>query len=369
MWTVTKVESCANKYTFVWRKSVEKNQSRLKTRLAALLEKIEQENELESGELPSPENISTEDFSRRIERIKSAVDEAKLEKQQQKALKNAEQKSLPKLQEYDEHLSVMGERNSYSKTDKDVTFMRMKEDHMLNGQLKPGYNVQQSTENQFVTHYDVFPTPTDYLTNIPYQEGFAKRYGFYSDVVVADSGYGSEQNYQYFEQKDITAYVKYPLFHKEQHKKYQENAFLPNNLYYNEKDDYYVCPMGQHMDKVRDEQRVSDGGFRCVVSIYRAQNCEGCPLRGQCNKARGNRQIEVNHRLNAYKRQARELLTSEKGLEYRSKRPIEPEAVFGQLKANGDFRRMRLRGKEGVSLEFGLKAMAHNIQKMHRKGA
>ena len=365
----TKVESCANKYTFVWRKSVEKNQSKLKARVAALLQKIEQENELESGELPSPENISTEDFSRRIERIKSAVDEAKLAKQQQKALKDAEQKSLPKLKEYDEHLSKMGERNSYSKTDEDATFMRMKEDHMMNGQLKPGYNVQQSTENQFITHYEVFPNPTDYLTNIPYQEGFAKRYGFYSDVVVADSGYGSEQNYQYFEQKGITAYVKYPLFHKEQHKKYQENAFLPNNLYYNEKDDYYVCPMGQHMDKVRDEQRVSDGGFKSVVSVYRAQNCEGCPLRGQCHKARGNRQIEVNHRLNAYKRQARELLTSEEGLEYRSKRPIEPEAVFGQLKANGGFRRMRLCGKEGVSLEFGLKAMAHNIQKMHRRGA
>ena len=365
----TKVESCANKYTFVWRKSVEKNQSKLKARVAALLQKIEQENELESGELPSPENISTEDFSRRIERIKSAVDEAKLAKQQQKALKDAEQKSLPKLQEYDGHLSKMGKRNSYSKTDEDATFMRMKEDHMMNGQLKPGYNVQQSTENQFITHYEVFSNPTDYLTNIPYQEGFAKRYGFYSDVVVADSGYGSEQNYQYFEQKGITAYVKYPLFHKEQHKKYQENAFLPDNLYYNGKDDYYVCPMGQQMDKVRDEQRVSDGGFKSVVSVYRAQNCEGCPLRGQCHKARGNRQIEVNHRLNAYKRQARELLTSEEGLEYRSKRPIEPEAVFGQLKANGGFRRMRLCGKEGVSLEFGLKAMAHNIQKMHQRGA
>lgn len=159
----TKVESCANKYTFVWRKSVEKNQSKLKARLAALLQKIEQENELESGEMPSLENISTEDFSQRIERIKSAVDEARLEKQQRKALKDAEQKSLPKLKEYDEHLSKMGERNSYSKTDEDATFMRMKEDHMMNGQLKPGYNVQQSTENQFIIHYEVFPNPTDYL--------------------------------------------------------------------------------------------------------------------------------------------------------------------------------------------------------------
>lgn len=365
----TKVESCANKYTFVWRKTVEKNQAKLKNRLAALLQKIEQENEIESGELPSPDTMSVADFSSRIERIKSSIDETKIEKSKQKALKEAEKKDIPKLQEYDNHLSIMEERNSYSKTDTDATFMRMKEDHMLNGQLKPGYNIQQSTENQFITHYEVYQNPTDYLTHIPYQESFAQCYGFYSSIVVADSGYGSEQNYQYFEQKGITAYVKYPLFHKEQHKKYRENAFLPNNLYYNEKDDYYVCPMGQHMNHVRDEQRINDVGFKSTISIYRAQNCDGCPLRGQCYKARGNRQIEVNHRLNAYKCQARELLTSEEGLRHRSNRPIEPEAVFGQLKANGGFRRMRLRGKAGVSLEFGLKAMAHNIKKMHVKRA
>jgi transposase len=364
----TKVESCANKYTFVWRKSVEHNQSKLKARLAALLQKIEQENEMESGEQPTPDKMSVADFRSRIEHIKSSIDVAKIEKSRQKALKDAEQKSIPKLQEYDKHLSVIGERNSYSKTDTDATFMRMKEDHMLNGQLKPGYNIQQSTENQFITHYEVFHNPTDFLTNIPYQESFAKRYGRYSDVVVADSGYGSEQNYQYFEQKGITAYVKYPLFHKEQHKTYQENAFLPNNWYYDKESDYYICPMGQCMEHVQDEQRVTDGGFKSVVSMYRARNCEGCPLRGQCHRARGNRQIEVNHRLNAYRRQARELLMSDEGVKYRSRRSTEPEAVFGQLKANGGFRRMRLRGKEGVGLEFGLKAMAHNIQKMHRKG-
>lgn len=359
----TKVESCANKYTFVWRKSVEKNQSKLKLRVSLLLQQIEQSNQLDSGEHPSPEDMSVEDFSAHIEHIKSAIDEDKLEKSQRKALKDAEQKYVPKLKEYRKHLTIMGTRNSYSKTDPDATFMRMKEDHMLNGQLKPGYNIQQSTENQFIIHYQVFANPTDYLTNIPYQDSFAERYTHYSDVVVADSGYGSEQNYQYFEQKGITAYVKYPLFHKEQHKKYQENAFSPDHLYYNAEDDYYVCPMGQHMCKVREEKRVSDGGFTSTVSIYRAQNCKDCPLRGQCHKSRGNRQIEVNHRLNDYKRQARELLTSEEGLQHRSKRPIEPEAVFGQLKANGAFRRMRLRGKEGVSLEFGLKAMAHNIKK------
>ena len=121
----TKVESCANKYTFVWRKTVEKNQAKLKNRLAALLQKIEQENEIESGELPSPDTMSVADFSSRIERIKSSIDETKIEKSKQKALKEAEKKDIPKLQEYDNHLSIMEERNSYSKTDTDATFMRI----------------------------------------------------------------------------------------------------------------------------------------------------------------------------------------------------------------------------------------------------
>ena len=365
----TKLESCANKYTFVWRGSVEKSDAKLKARVAALLEKIEKENDLSSDEMPSPEDMSVEDFENRLSKIKSSIAEEKRTKQENKQIKEIEQKSLPKMKEHKEQLEKMGNRNSYSKTDEEATFMRMKEDAMLNGQLKPGYNMQMSTENQFITHYMAFPNPTDYLTFITYENAFEKRYQTRSDEITADSGYGSEQNYAYCAEHDIVAFVKYPMFHKEQKKAFSQNPFLQNNLYYNDEEDYYVCPMGQHMDKVREEIRVSDGGYRSVVSVYRAKNCEGCPLRCLCHKSKSDRQIEVNHQLNYYRSQAKELLTSEEGLKRRSRRPIEPEAVFGQLKANGMFRRMRLRGMAGVNLEFGLKAMAHNIKKMAQKAS
>lgn len=68
---------------------------------------------------------------------------------------------------YEEQLVIMGVRNSFSKTDHDATFMRMKEDHMLNGQLKPGYNIQLATENQFALAYDCYPNPTDTRTFYP----------------------------------------------------------------------------------------------------------------------------------------------------------------------------------------------------------
>jgi hypothetical protein len=262
----------------------------------------------------------------------------------------------------------MGERNSYSKTDPDATFMRMKEDHMRNGQLKPAYNVQISTENQFITHYGIYQRPGDTATLIPHLESFRKMYGTQSEAVVADAGYGSEHNYEYFLNHGITPFVKYSYFHLEQKRKYKNNPFLPQNLYYNKDGDYLVCPMGQHMEFTGKSVRTTDLGYRSTVSIYQAKRCEGCPLRGMCHQGKGNRKIEINHQLNEYKQYVRTLLNSEEGLYHRSQRPVEPEAVFGQIKHNSLFNRFRLRSIVKVNTEFGLVAMAHNLKKMAING-
>ena len=365
----SKVESSANKYTFVWRKSVEKFDSRLKQKTDALLKQIEERHAIECEEDTSAGELTVEDFSERLERLSERIDESELSRQETRTVKKIKEESIPKMEEYREHLEIMGGRNSYSKTDHDATFMRMKEDHMMNGQLKPGYNVQISTENQFITHYGIYQRPTDTLTYISYQQSFRDRYGRFSDSNVADSGYGSEENYKFMTDNGIAPYVKFNMFHVEQKRKYSDNPFLPQNLYYNEKDNYYVCPMGQHMDFVREEKRYTESGFEQTVSIYRARRCHGCPLIAKCHKAKGNRTIEVNHRLNAYKDMVRSLLTSEEGLMHRSRRPIEPEAVFGQLKANGMFKRFRLKGLSGTGIEFGLKAIAHNLMKLSNKVA
>ena len=365
----TKIESSSNKYTFVWKKTVMKYDERLKRKTLALIEQIEKNHAIECEDETSAGELTVEDFSERLERLSERIDESELSKQESKDIRKTKEESLPKMEEYREHLEIMGERNSYSKTDHDATFMKMKEDHMMNGQLKPGYNVQISTENQFITHYGIYQRPTDTLTYITYQKAFRDRYGRFSDSNVADSGYGSEENYKFMTDNGIAPYVKFNMFHTEQKRKYKDNPFLPQNLYYNREENYYVCPMGQHMDFVRKEKRYTDSGFEQTVSIYRARRCHGCPLRAKCHKAKGNRTIEVNHRLNAYKDMVRELLTSEEGLEHRSRRPIEPEAVFGQLKANGMFKRFRLKGLSGTNVEFGLKAIAHNLMKLSNKVA
>ena len=365
----TKIESVANKYTFVWRGSVEKYDARLKAKTEALLRQIEQNHAIENQENPVPEELTAEEVTKRVERIKEKVDADNLGKEERKALKQIETDSVPRMNRYREQLETMGSRNSYSKTDPDATFMRMKEDAMLNGQLKPGYNVQISTENQFITNFGIYQRPTDTLTMISYLESFKARYGMQSEEIVADSGYGSEENYEYMFSNGMTPYVKYNMFHVEQRRGYRNNPFRVSNLFYNPDDDFYVCPMGQKLKFIRREKRYTASGYQQTVSVYRAGRCEGCPLRGQCHKSKRDRQIEVNHTLDDYKARARELLTSEQGIKHRSNRPIEPEAVFGQIKECGRFRRLRLKGLTGAKIDFGLKALAHNLRKLAQSWA
>lgn len=365
----TKIESVANKYTFVWRGSVEKYDARLKAKTEALLRQIEQNHAIENQENPVPEELTAEEVTKRVERIKEKVDAETLSKEERKALKQIETDSVPRMNRYRGQLETMGPRNSYSKTDPDATFMRMKEDAMLNGQLKPGYNVQISTENQFITNFGIYQRPTDTLTMISYLESFKARYGMQSEEIVADSGYGSEENYEYMFSNGMSPYVKYNMFHVEQRRGYRNNPFRVSNLFYNPYDDFYVCPMGQKLKFIRQEKRYTASGYQQTVSVYRASRCEGCPLRGQCHKSKRDRQIEVNHTLDDYKARARELLTSEQGIKHRSNRPIEPEAVFGQIKECGRFRRLRLKGLTGAKIDFGLKALAHNLRKLAQSWA
>ncbi len=234
---------------------------------------------------------------------------------------------------------------------------------MGNGQLKPAYNVQISTENQFITNYGIYQRPGDTATLIPYLDSFETRFNRTSEEIVADAGYGSEQNYEYMRERQMEPYVKYNYFHMEQKRKMKRNIFHPSNLFYNADGDFYICPMGQKMVRCGTTKNVSDLGYISYSARYRAIRCEGCPLRGGCFKAQGDRTMEVNHSLNEHKAYARELLTSERGLYHRSMRPIEPEAVFGQIKAGHMFRRFALRSLAKVNVEFGLIAVAHNLRK------
>jgi len=362
----TKIESRSNRYTFVWRKTVEKNKSKLESKIRTILEQIDEgiagDDNGPGDDPPAP--VNSEELMERIEKI----NREHLSKADRKAVKTLEEKHLPKLMEYEKQLKTLGTRNSYSKTDKDATFMRMKDDHLQNGQLKPAYNLQISTENQFFTHFDFYPNPTDFLTFIPFNNGFRERYDKMPKTEVADAGYGSEENYEFMKDNDIEAYVKYPSFYAEQKKSFKNNAFNVQNLFYNEEKDFYVCPMGQHMENVGNSTRTTESGNISKTVVYQAKNCSSCPLKGLCHNAKGNRRIEINKNLNEHRKKTRELLDSEEGVMHRKRRSVEPESVFGQTKANKQYNRFRHFGGEKIKMDFAIFAIAFNIGKMFNKG-
>ena len=369
----TKIESKANKYTFVWRKSVERNREKLFEKIRVLLQQINEQMaqdkaaDVDTLEL-TPQTLC--EISKEFKEALGSAPEAKTK--EEKAAQRGKNKMFKelerhgeKLAEYNSRLEQMEGRNSISKTDPSATFMRMKEDAMCNGQTKPGYNLQISSENQFITDFALFPNPTDTLTFIPFLGSFPGRYGRFPKRVVADSGYGSEENYRFMDEAGIEGFVKYNRFHLEHRPRYKPDTFHPDSLYYNEEGDYYICPMGQRMSRTGTVQTRTEGGYISQSACYRAIRCKGCPLRCLCYKAKANqRTIRVNHRLNAYKRKACELLTSEEGIKERGRRCIEPEAVFGQMKSNMAYRRFRHMGKDKVVMDFTFFAIAFNIKKL-----
>jgi len=362
----TKIEANANRYTFVWGRSISKSKDRIKKQLDELWNYAESvaREELENNEPDSFEKIDQESVLRTIESIDKALKGKQVDKKVKQKLNYARKNWPENLKKYEQQEKTLGNRSSYSKTDPDATFMRMKEDHMLNGQLKPGYNWQISTENQCILGYTIHQTTNDMTTLQSHMESLKEYLGKMPDTLVADAGYGSEENYEYLENNDVEAYVKYNYFHKEQCKKWKTDPYRIDNLSYNENEDYYICPMGQQMAFLKEKNKITDNGFKQTKRLYQAQDCQHCSKRESCHNRQGNRIIEINPKLNHYKSIIRERLTSEKGLKYRKKRPADVEAVFGIIKGNKNYRKFLLRGLEKVEIEVGLLALSHNLSKL-----
>lgn len=292
--------------------------------------------------------------------------EKKVPKKVKQKLNYARKNWPDKLREYQEKESILGKRGSFSKTDQDATFMRMKEDHMKNGQLKPGYNLQISTSGQYILHYSLHQSTTDYSTLIPHLEGFKQAYKTLPEELTADAGYGSEENYMFLEKTGIEAFVKYNTFDitKKRKKTEFKYPFRSENLHYSSNEDVFYCPMGQKMKFVGNGKRTTTTGFVQQVKRYRATRCQGCPLRGVCYRGKGNRTIEINFNVRRLRAKSKQNLESEKGIAHRKKRPVDVEPVFGHIKHNRGFRRFMLRGIENVQIESGLLAIAHNLLKV-----
>lgn len=374
----TKLESAANRYTFVWGRAIETNKKKMYSQLEELwnyTQKIASE-ESKIIELPSFEAIDSEKITKTVDQIHQVLKQTQVEESQKAEKKKVQakatyaQRNWPlKWIDYTKSEEILGQRTSYSKTDPDATFMRLKDDHMQNGQLKPAYNWQVSTANQYVTHYSIHQTTTDTTLLKEHLSGFQEQYQQMPESITADAGYGSEENYAFLQENRIEAFVKFNLFHHEQTDKFKAQINKIDNLFYNQEQNCFYCPIGQKMTKIGTFTKKTDNNYQQTITKYQAQNCEGCPLRGACHKQTGNRIIEVNMNLRLHKQKIREKLNSEEGIKHRKQRPQDVEATFGQIKSNHNFKRLRLKGLAKVEIEVGLACLAHNLRKKAYKDA
>lgn len=378
----TKIEANANKYTFVWKKAIEKYKAKLQEQVHELMKDIDNLNEEEDKIYPErdikPEEITPEELEDFAKKLSDKLNEG-LEKTKNKEEKNKDKKVKkiitkinkdfkPRLEKYNKDLEIMGEkRNSYSKTDTDATFMHMKEDHMRNGQLKPGYNIQVGSCNGFIVNWGIFQNRNDNGTLIPHYERYKRFFSKLPKSTGADSGYGNQENYEYLEKNKIENYIKYPLFHKEETKKFKENKYHWQNMEYDKIKDRFKCPEGKWFEYIKTKIEKTETGFTQEIKVYECINCMECKHKSECTKAKGNRQINFNKKLWELKKTAKENLTTEKGKEMRGKRAEYSEGIFGQIKWNMGFKRFLLRGLDKVDLEWGLLCFALDIKRMNNK--
>jgi transposase len=363
----TKIEANANRYSFVWGKNVSNSRERIKKQVDELWQYAQQVAKEELADIAPVEYdpAKPEQVAAAVAQIDNALSKKKIDQKIRQKLTYARNNFAANTQKANEQQTIVSsskeKRSSYSKTDHDATFMRMKEDHMKNGQLKPAYNLQVSSNNRYIVNYSLHQTTADTRTFIAHFEQYRQLYQQVPDTVTADAGYGSEENYAYLESNQINGFVKYNHFHLEQRSTKKQNQFAQNQLPYDEAFDCFTCPAQKQLYNMGSYHTTNESGYAQVITRYQSTGCTDCTLRAQCHKSKNDRIIDVNHQLRIYKVQAKAKLNSENGIKHRKKRPADVEPVFAQMKHNKGFKRFMLRGIKKVEIEAGLIAIAINL--------
>lgn len=376
----TKIEANANKYTFVWKKSTTKNLEKLLAKLAAFVDECEQLYGLKIIYRDQVKMKHVKKLRKKLYNLKEKEGicfvhgTGKRKTQLQKSIETLEG-YLEKLKEYTQKLYVCGERNSYSKTDHDATFMRMKEDAMGNGQLKAGYNVQHGVDSEYIVWLTAGPQPTDTTTLIPFLKEMEEHLSFKYHKVVADAGYESEENYHYLEENGQISYIKPANYEISKTRKYRNDIGRIENMEYDALTDTYSCRNGKKLPAAYIKKERTKTGYERETTVYSCAGCGGCPYKKECIKGNHskkpieerNKNLYVSRKFIAYREADLERITEDEGCELRMNRSIQVEGSFGDLKQDMGFRRFLCRGTQKVKAELILHALAHNVRKLHRK--
>ena len=376
----TKIESCANKYTFVWRKSVTKHQARLFEKILSFIGECEA---LYGIHIVYNGKATLHTLKRLRKKLYSIKEEENIpfvhgighrKSQLQKSIETLE-RYIIKLKEYTKHLHVCGDRNSYSKTDPDATFMRLKEDAMLNGQLKPAYNLQHGVDAQYITWLDLSSHPTDVLTLVPFLKDMESHLPFKYREIVADAGYESEEAYVFMDENEQESYLKPQNYEISKTRKYRQDISRRENMAYNSEKDEYICSNGRRLRPLFDRHSKNRNGYVSTITIYECESCQGCLYKEKCIHGNNcktpmderNKRLNVSKVMKEKREETLKRITTEYGTQLRMNRSIQAEGSFAVVKEDMNFRRYLYRGRKNVLAQSVLMAVAYNVSKLHFK--
>jgi transposase len=375
----TKFEASSNKYTFVWRGSVTKNQQKLLDKIPAFFKKAEEDYGFKIVYGDKIKMCHLKKLRKKLCKIKKDEDIefvygiGKRKSPLQKTLEQLDE-YISRLKKYNKYLHTMGERNSFSKTDPDATFMRMKEDAMKNGQLKPGYNIQFGVDAEYIVWISAGPQPTDTTTLIPFLDSMKSHLKYTYKNIVADSGYESEENYVYLDENNQCAFIKPSNYEISRKRKYKSDISKKENMSYDKENDVYICSNGKKLVVTGIRFSKSKTGYISEKTCYTCEDCRECTFKSKCIKGTSKKpleertkRLEISKLFQQKREEALERILSDEGTELRMNRSIQAEGVIGEIKQDMGFRRFLCKGKKNILAECILLALAHNVNKLHNK--
>lgn len=365
----TKLQADANKNTAVWASNTTRYKENLQAKVKVLFDQIDEQNKEEDKHYGDAHyeseghasTLSSDQIRQKAAQLNEQLTQVEDGKEQRKVkrLEGKLREAAQKMERYENQERVLAGRRSYSKTDPDAIFMRMKD-----GQFLPAYNVIQGTENQFIINYTLAQSSGESHLLKGHLHQLEQRLGKLPENIVGDAAYGSEENYAYLKTKSCTAYLKYSGYYHEQTRKHKQDKFHRDNLFYDASTDSFTCPAGEKLLHKGSETKINPSGYARVTHVYESRNCQGCSMADTCKKkGQERKQIIINPTWDEFKKQARILLSSDKGVTLKKKRSIDVESSFGDIKYNQGYHRFRLRGLKKVTLEWGLIAISHNLRK------
>lgn len=376
----TKIEAAANKYSFVWKKSVTKNQQKLLDKIPAFILKAEKDFGIK---VLYKDVVKIHDLKKLRKKLKKMQKEENIifvhgiGKRKSLIKKTLEQldEYLAKLKKYNQYIHIAGDRNSFSKTDHDVTFMRMKEDAMKNGQLKPAYNIQFGTDAEYVVWISAGPQCTDTTMLIPFLEGLRQNQKRIYEKIIADSGYESEENYVYLEENNQLAFIKPSNYEISKTRKYKTDISRKENMTYDSNEDAYICSNGKKLKAFGTKKSKSKTGYVSEKTCYTCEDCSECQLKSKCIKGRNSKtpleertkHLEISKLFQEKRERSLERIISDEGTELRMNRSIQSEGAFAEVKQDMGLRRFLCKGKQNILAECILLGISHNVNKLHNK--